>query len=106
MKDANILILWVDDNSGITMAEDHFGTGRFSHKNDMELGGSQDIIVLSGKQNETSTEVNFTIPLNSGDEFDSPLVRGETYRLLLASNDSDNISWKHNKKYAQDIVIR
>jgi hypothetical protein len=106
MKGANIIILWVDDKTGIAMAEDHFGSGRFAHKSDMKLGGSQDFQVLSGTQTETNTEITFSIPLDSGDEYDKPLVRGQSYRLLLASNNSDNISWKHNNKYAQEIEIR
>jgi len=106
MKDANMILCWVDDASGIAMAEDHFGIGLTSHKNDISLGGKQNVTVLSGSQNETTTEVTFTIPLDSGDEFDKPLVRGESYRILLASNNSDNISWKHNNRYAQEIIIR
>jgi hypothetical protein len=106
MKDANIIILWVDDKTGIAMAEDHYGTGRFAHKSDIELGGTQDFQVLSGTQTDTHTEVTFTIPLDSGDEYDKPLERGKTYRLLLASNKSDKISSKHNNTYAQDIEIR
>lgn len=106
MKDANIIICWVDDNTGIAMAEDHFGSGRFTHKSDIREGGSQNVSVLTGTQTDTTTEITFTIPLDSGDEYDKPLVRGESYRLLLASNNSDNINWKHNNKYAQEITIR
>lgn len=106
MKDANIIMLWVDDEMGIAMAEDHFGTGRFKHANDIDLGGSQEVQVLMGKQTKDKTIVTFSIPLNSGDEYDTVLQRGESYRLLLASNKSDKISFKHNKTYATDIEIR
>jgi hypothetical protein len=106
MKNANIIMLWVDDEMGIAMAEDHFGNGKFKHREDISLGGSQEVQILSGKQTETLTEITFSIPLDSGDEFDKVLTRGQSYRLLLATNKSDNISWKHNKKYATDIEIR
>lgn len=106
MRDANIIMLWVDDEMGIAMAEDHFGTGKFKHASDIDLGGSQDVQVLTGRQTEDTTEITFTIPLNSGDEYDTVLKRGEVYRLLLASNKSDKITWKHNRKYATDIEIR
>lgn len=106
MKDANIIMLWVDDEMGIAMAEDHFGTGKFKHTNDLDLGGSQEVQVLSSRQTENQTEISFSIPLDSGDEYDKVLERGETYRLLLASNRNDKITWKHNKKYATDIEIR
>lgn len=106
MKDANIIMLWVDDEMGIAMAEDHFGTGKFKHASDIDLGGRQEVQVLSGRQTENQTVVSFSIPLDSGDEYDKALVRGETYRLLLASNKTDKITWKHNKTYATDIEIR
>nr|WP_230391371.1 MULTISPECIES: DOMON domain-containing protein [unclassified Oceanispirochaeta] len=106
MRDANIIMLWVDDEMGIAMAEDHFGTGKFKHASDIDLGGSQDVQVLTGRQTEDTTEITFTIPLDSGDEYDTVLERGEVYRLLLASNKSDKITWKHNSKYAADIEIR
>jgi len=106
MKDANIIVCWVDDNSGIAMAEDDFGNTRFTHKSDISMGGSQDVKVLSGTQTATSTEITFSIPLDSGDKYDTKLVKGESYRMLLASNNSDNINWKHNNRYAQEITIR
>lgn len=105
MKDANIIMVWVDDMMGIAMGEDHFGTSPFSHKNDMELGGSQDLLVLSGKQTGEDTVVTFSVPLNSGDEYDTELIRGESYPLLLASGESDNITTKHSRAYTGEITI-
>ncbi|OQY32601.1 MAG: hypothetical protein B6241_10545 [Spirochaetaceae bacterium 4572_59] len=105
MKDANIIIVWVDDMMGIAMGEDHFGTSPLSHKNDMELGGSQDLQVLSGKQTGEYTLVSFSLPLNSGDKYDTELVRGKTYPLLLASGKSDNISEKLSPVYTGKITI-
>lgn len=106
MKDANIIMLWVDDEMGIAMAEDHFGTGKFKHASDIDLGGSQEVQVLTGKQTKDQTIITFSIPLNSGDEYDTVLQRGQSYRLLLASNKTDKIGIKHNRKYATDIEIR
>ena len=106
MKDANIIVLWVDDEMGIAMGEDHFGTGRFKHASDIDLGGSQEVHILEGRQTADQTVITFSIPLDSGDEYDRVLERGKVYRLLLASNKSDKISWKHNRTFAADIEIR
>lgn len=105
MKDANIIMVWVDDMMGIAMGEDHFGTTPFSHKSDMELGGSQDLLVLSGKQTEEDSVISFSIPLNSADEYDTELIRGETYPLILAYGKRDNISRKHSRVYKGKITI-
>ncbi len=89
LKGANVLVVWVDDMMGIAMGEDHFGTAAQEHKNDMELGGSQDIQVLAGRQNNEMTEVTFAIPLQSEDEHDIVLEAGKSYPLILSCTDSD-----------------
>ncbi len=105
MKGADIILVWVDDDMGIAMGEDHFGTGMFSHKNDLEIEGTQDVLVLSGSQSREETTVTFAIPLNSGDEYDTFLERGKTYPLLLATGRNDNIGRKHNWAYTGTITI-
>ena len=90
IQGADVLVVWVDDMMGIAMGEDHFGTGVQEHKNDMELGGSQDIQVLAGRQTEDMTEVTFAIPLNRPDEYDLPLEAGKSYPLILSCSDSDS----------------
>ena len=86
---ANVLVAWVDDMMGIAMGEDHFGTGPEEHKNDMELGGSQNIQVLAGRQTEDMTEVTFAIPLITDDEYDIPLEAGKSYPVIISCTDSD-----------------
>ena len=105
MKDANIILVWVDDATGIAMGEDHFGTGMFSHRADMQLEGSQDLQVLSGTQTQEETTVVFSIPLDSGDSYDTALQRGRTYPLLLAAGKTDNIRKKHNRVFTGEITI-
>jgi len=106
MKNANIIMVWVDDDMGIAMADDQYGNGRFSHKNDMKLGGEQNVQVLSGEQTGESTSVTFSIPLDSGDRFDNPLEIGETYRYILAYGKTDNLKAKHKATHSGDLTIR
>jgi hypothetical protein len=89
LQGADVLVVWVDDMMGIAMGEDHFGTDGQTHKNDMELGGSQDIQVLAGRQSDTMTEVTFAIPLSREDEYDISLEAGKSYPVILSCSDSD-----------------
>lgn len=89
LREADVLVVWVDDMMGIAMGEDHFGTDALSHENDMELGGSQDIQVLAGRQSDGMTEVTFALPLPREDEYDIPLEAGNSYPVILSCSDSD-----------------
>ena len=105
MRDANLILVWVDDDMGIAMGEDHFGTGTFAHKRDIDLDGVQNLQVLSGRQTQDDTTVSFSVPLNSQDEYDTLLERGKTYPLLLAYGKSDNTGRKHSWAYSGTITI-
>ncbi len=105
MRDANLIQVWVDDDMGIAMGEDHFGTGSFSHKRDIDLGGAQNLQILSGRQTQEDTTVSFSLPLGSSDEYDTLLERGETYPLLLAYGKNDNTGRKHSWAYTGTITI-
>jgi len=95
MKDANIIIGFVNDGS-VTIS-DHFGTGAFSHKADVDIGGSKDIISASGSESSGSTTLVFVIPLNSGDEYDVDLNPDEPHTVLFAygPDGADDFSTKH-----------
>ncbi|MEX2445518.1 MAG: DOMON domain-containing protein [Alkalispirochaeta sp.] len=82
MADANIIIAYVED--GELRIADDYGIGRMAHGRDTEHGGSDDIIAATGRQEDGVTTVEFTIPLDSGDDLDKPLIPGETYLVLVA----------------------
>jgi hypothetical protein len=97
MKGANNIIGYVQE--GKAEIRDDFGNGLFSHKADTELGGKDDITNRGGKEENGTTEISFTIPLNSGDDKDKPLSAEKTYKVILAAgaNDADNFTSKHKK---------
>jgi len=105
MKDANILIGYVD-GSGATMT-DQFGTTMTAHRPDADLGGSEDVTVLSGEESDGTTTIRFRIPLDSGDEYDQPLAAGEEMRVILAygENGADNTSAYHADRSGVDITL-
>lgn len=82
MADANIIIAYVKD--GELHIADDYGTGPMSHDRDTAHGGTHDIVAATGREEEGVTAVEFTIPLDSGDDMDKPLVPGNTYLVLVA----------------------
>jgi len=82
MQDANILIGYVA--SGITEIRDDFGIAPTSHTADTTLGGTNDFTIDGGSESGGTTEIQFTIPLNSGDQYDRELITGNMYTVILA----------------------
>lgn len=95
MRDANIIIGY--DDAGIGFIRDDWGTGNTSHVADISLGGTDDVTLLDSSEIDGMTMIHFTIPLDSGDEYDQPLEIGETYPVLLARgpNGANNFTAYH-----------
>jgi hypothetical protein len=95
MADANIIMGYVD--GGEQTLTDQFGTGPTAHRADTDLGGSNDIIEGEVTQSAGSTTLRFTIPLDSGDQYDTVLREGRTHSVLLANgpSGSDDTSTYH-----------
>ena len=103
MKDADYKLVYVD-GSTVNM-EDHFGTALFAHKIDTSLDGSSDFQVIEGKEEMGITTVDFTIPLNSGDQYDKVLAEGDEVKVLLAYGVRDNLSQIHKKRGSLTIIL-
>ncbi len=95
MLDANIIIGYV--SGGSTYIRDDWGWQTTSHRADTLLGGSNDVTIDGGSESGGNTEIRFTIPLDSGDQYDKPLVPGNTYPILLARgpDGADDFSTYH-----------
>jgi len=105
MKGANFVIGYVDGDT--VVAKDHYGSGTFAHKADEELGGTGDIISYDGREENGETTLQFTIPIDSGDEFDTVLTPGEVHTVLVACgpDGSDNFTKKHSKRSKVDVKL-
>lgn len=89
MLDANMIIGYVAD--GEVHIEDHFGTGRIRHRPDTELGGTVDVREVSGIEQGGRTELAFTMPLDSDDQYDRVLRPGTTHAIIFAyGNDGED----------------
>lgn len=103
MKDADIHIGYVDGDA--VVMTDQFGTGLIAHTPDEELGGTTDIGDLSGEEIDGTTTIRYSIPLNSGDEYDQPLTPGETIPVILAWGRADNTSGAHRDRTTIEITL-
>lgn len=103
MKDADIFIGYVKGDE--VVLEDHFATGFTNHKEDTTLGGTYDIEIIEGFEEGKSTTIVFSIPLNSSDKFDKPLLEGETYKLIYAIGKRDNLKTFHFDRGIGELTI-
>lgn len=105
MMDANLILGYVA--GGTVTTRDDFGTSVNSHDADINLGGIDNVANPAGTEEAGTTEVRFTIPLDSGDAYDRKLVVGQTYRVLLAygPNGADDFAIQHTVRTAANIRI-
>ena len=68
------------------------------HRADEKVGGKDNITDVSGSETGGSTELAFTIPLDSGNPGDKVLVPGKDYTVLLAYGSKDNFTTYHNTR--------
>lgn len=101
MKGSDIIIGYVTDDGAVI--EDHYGNGYTSHKSDELLGGANNVTLIGGSQKEGVTTVEFSIPLNSKDQYDKGLIPGGEYKLIYATGKKDNIKSRHNFRASQVI---
>lgn len=93
MKGANLIIGFV--RAGKAEVLDHFGTMKDKHKDDDKIGGQSNISNVSGSEEKGTTEVAFTIPVDSGDAKDAALSLDGDNVVLLAYGNSDRTVLKH-----------
>lgn len=104
MEGANFIIGAV--RNGQAILRDDYGTGAFTHRPDLEQGGSDNILAAAGRELNNQTTVEFVIPLDSGDPYDKRLQPGETYEILVAFHTtSDNFSARHSQRGSGEIRL-
>ncbi len=105
MKDANMIIGHV--SGGSASARDDFGTSRTAHASDESLGGSSNVRDISGSEEDGHTTLRFTIPLDSGDEYDQPLSPGSTHKVIYAygPDGADDYSTYHAARGSLEITL-
>jgi len=102
MKDADFIVGYVKKDK-VTVVDD-FGSTSTGHKNDDDNGGTSDVTVVGGTEENGVTTIEFMIPLQSGDAKDSKLEKdGETVLLLAYGAGRDSFLSKH--KYRTSMTV-
>lgn len=95
MKDANFIVGYV--KNGKVSVFDEYGVAAARHAQDTKRGGADNVTVVGGTEQGKQTVLEFTIPLNSGDEFDGTIdPNGDTVVLLAYGPDRDSTRMKHS----------
>ena len=104
MKDANYILGYVKD--GAVEVVDHFGDKATGHSADEDMGGTSDVTVVGGSEEGKVTTIEFTIPIDSGDTYDSALsVDGDTVLLLAYGPDRDSFKPRHRTRSSLTVNL-
>jgi len=103
MKDADYILAYVKD--GKVYISDEYGTGNTSHASDVSLGGKESAKAISFVEESRRTSITFSLPLNSGDRYDTVFVEGEKCKVLGAYGTSKNFSSRHRKREATEVTL-
>ncbi len=105
MKDADMRFGFVADGSA--EVGDHFGVSAINHRFDTDLGGTRDVSNVGGSEEGGRTTLTFTMPLDSGDEYDVALSPGQEVIVIYAHGGDgvDNYTTKHVARGGFRVVL-
>jgi len=104
MQGANYILGYVKDGK-VTLADD-FGDAPTGHKPDAKLGGTEDVTVVGGSEENGRTTIEFSIPLASSDVNDGTIdSQGETVVLLAYGPDRDSFKLKHTFRTTMKVNL-
>lgn len=93
MQGANMVLGYV--KKGKVKVFDEIGTKPIQHAKDDKQGGTDNVTLVGGSEENGTTTIEFTIPLNSGDAQDGVIdPAGETV-VLLAYGERDSRKMGH-----------
>lgn len=95
MRGADIFMGYVAD--GEAVLEDHFGDSPVTHKRDVDIGGSGDLVVFIGSEDDSGTIFELERYLITGDDYDKPLREGALF-VQLAYADQDDWNTYHEAR--------
>jgi len=97
MKDADIVIGYV--KKGKVKISDEYGVAATRHKSDEKVGGADNVTVVGGSEENGVTTIEFTIPLNSGDDKDFAIDPNADTKLIWAYGEGrDSFRVGHKKQ--------
>ena len=104
MKGANYILGYVKDGK-VTLSDD-FGDSPTGHKPDDKLGGTEDVTLIGGSEENGTTTIEFSIPLASADANDGTIAPdGDTVVLLGYGPDRDSFKVKHKYRTTMKVNL-
>lgn len=104
MKDADMIMGWVDD--GEVSAMDAYSTGNYGpHPHDIDLGGTDDILEFAGSEKDGFTVIEFSRKMDTGDEFDKAFESGQTVSMIWGTSDLDDPEERHREDGKGELVF-
>ncbi len=104
MRDADMLIGWVDDDGpGLW---DTYSTGDLGpHPLDTDLGGSDDIITFNGTQTDGFTTMEFLRELDTQDDYDKEIPSSGSLNIIWGLGSSDDPESSHTDRGAGTLLL-
>ncbi len=85
--------------NGKVKVRDDYGDTERAHRSDEKLGGTDNVTLVGGEEKGGMTTVEFSIPLNSGDKYDTVIdPAAETVVLLAYGAGRDSFRSKHKDR--------
>lgn len=95
MKDADMIIGWIDIDGTIHVV-DAYSTGTTGpHPPDTQLGGTDDFTDVGGSESGGTTVIEFMRPLSTGDQYDKDIPAEGDMTIIWATGGSDNFNDQH-----------
>ena len=104
MKDADMIIGYV--KKGKVTIKDEYGVSASNHKSDTKIGGTDNVTVVGGSEEGGVTTIEFSIPLNSGDDKDTVIdPNADTVTIFAYGTGRDSFRIKHNFAATETINL-
>ena len=97
MQGADYILGYVKKNK--VSLRDDYGDSQRNHRSDEKLGGESNVTMVGGEEKGGMTTLEFSIPLNSGDKYDTVIdPTAETVVLLAYGAGRDSFRSKHKAR--------
>lgn len=98
MLDADIIFGWVDNEGAVTIYDTYsLNTYGANHPPDVDIGGSDDVLMSNGSKESGVTTIEFSRYLTTSDEYDNDIPESGTINIIWAVGNSDDFTSKHIK---------
>jgi hypothetical protein len=95
MQGADMLFGWVNEDGTVDAADCYATDDWGEHPPDTELGGTHDILEVSGSESSGLTVIELARPLETGDSYDRDIPTQGTMRVIWGYGSRDGYLGKH-----------